>query len=95
MTSTLWDYLIVVIVYAALFGLLFATLYFLGWAFAWLIGVSVRLLASLIRRLRSPAERELENVRLKKDLAKINVCVLNAQESVLKQLCRVSAKRQR
>lgn len=87
MTTTLWDYFVVLLIYAGLFGLLFGSLYCLGWAFVGLISGTVRLTLSAIRRLKNPAERELENVRTKKDIAKINICVLNVQESVLKKIC--------
>lgn len=95
MITTLWDYIVVFFIYAVLFGSLFVILYFLGWAFVGLIGAIVRFSASIIRGLRGPAERELESVRLKKDLANINVCVLKAQEDILTRVCRASAKRQR
>ena len=88
MTTTLWDYFVVLLIYAGLLILLFGFLYGLGWTFVGLISGTVRLVASTIRRLRSPAERELENVRTKKDIAKINICVLNVQESVLKKICK-------
>ncbi len=87
MTTTLWDYFVVLLIYAGLFILLFVFFYCLGWAFVGLISGTSRLMTSTIRRLRSPAERELENVRTKKDIAKINICVLNVQESILKKIC--------
>ena len=88
MSAGLWNFIEILLIYAVLFGSLFFVLYFLEWAFSGLIGAFVRFMASMFRRLKGPAARELENVRTKKDIAKINICVLNAQERVLEKVCK-------